>query len=1634
MDIIKAAKIIYQVRLSGGQIFLKDNRLGLRGENSKIFFEEVKQNSEAIKYLLNLNNLSKSEVLKLFICLSESKYQLSDIQKSIFAHVVKLQDSSTYNIPLWFTFKGKVELHRLQHFIQYIVASFPILRSCINEAMELSFFSIKSFNIDYSEIKLNDIEVWKQKCETEKLDLLNNQLISFKAGYCEKLDETYVSFMHHHIIEDVLSLSIIKKKVKEYTSEEDILEVEEQSNKNIHYYDYVLYEQVKKSYCDPSEYYSRIQQALAFEEDSVKIELDNNINVVSGKSVVFEFDDKLIKGIKEFSRNFNITEFNLLISIYALTLSKIYAKNRIFISTTLSTRVPQVMESVGPFINVLPFPFECGVREINISDFLSLNQRILNDMLALSSISFDDVLAYVDEDKRIILQDFAFTMHNLPNNIYDELPVTDKFKSLKVKYPLSVTVTQISKKLFAHIEFSERFYTENMIQDFFESFNYILQKVISKEYCSFKDILLSISESQKKSIKLLNPSPLKKPMSKTIIDMFEEQVINSSEEIAIVYQEENLTYHDLNYKSNQLARAILDKLSENKTYNYKGSRKPIIGICLDRGMNMVISMLATFKIGAVYVPMDPSFPQDRINHIRRDAQIDLLIIDNTFNSSLFLEKKDYLNIDSHYYSHQDPRNLNVKISDDQLAYIIYTSGTSGLPKGVMIEHASLVNFLFGIENIFSKKGTWLAVTNITFDISILEIFGALVNGFKLIIAPSIGKRARKNNKLMNANKEIDFSLFYFGNHNADRDNQYINKYRLLLEGAKYADDNNFSAIWTPERHFGAFGGLYPNPAITSAAVSSITSNIKIRTGSCVLPLHDPIRVAEDWAIIDNISQGRVELSFATGWNKNDFVLAPENFDNRKEILEEKIDIVKKLWRGESIEFPGVDGEYLPISTLPRPIQKDLPIWLTVAFNPESFRKAGEQGAHILTHLLGQSLEQLSERIELYYQGLESSGYDKKDFKVALMLHTFISDDEKYSLSKVKGPFKEYLSSSINLLKQIKNEDLNNISQEEREELLEIAFQRYYYENGLFGTPESSIEFIDKLKGIGVTEIACLIDFGIDDDIVINNLEHLNELRKLAVANENTDITLLELIKKHEVTHLQCTPSLASLIFNSQELSNIKSLEKVLVGGEPMPSYLLQQIHKTTSAKILNMYGPTEATIWATYADLGKTKKITIGTALPNIHLFILNKNLQPCIQGIAGELFISGPCLAKGYIGNAQLTSEKFIPNPFADKKDIENGFSKMYKTGDIVRLLGNGEIEYLERNDFQVKVNGYRVELKEIESQVNKLKGIRQSIVLAKENKKNKSQYLIGYYIAEILNTLNEEDLLETLSKILPEYMIPNALIELESFPLTANGKLDRKALPDPEFVNEDTYQAPTTELETKLCNIWQEVLSLNRVGVKDNFFRIGGNSILAIKLSQKISKELNVNVGLADIFSYKNVLSISNYIININISQILIPKYSLDSYQLSYAQERLWFIEQYEQGRNGYHRPVLLSLTRDVDIEILKRSLKAIVQRHEILRSVFVYSQDKEIQVVKDDELLIQVKEIQEEHFKVVVNQYVKNIFNLREEYPLRVVIYNVAGEYRLLISIHHIAFDGWSTDVLLKELQAYYDYYSGQADKVD
>jgi natural product biosynthesis luciferase-like monooxygenase protein len=342
---------------------------------------------------------------------------------------------------------------------------------------------------------------------------------------------------------------------------------------------------------------------------------------------------------------------------------------------------------------------------------------------------------------------------------------------------------------------------------------------------------------------------------------------------------------------------------------------------------------------------------------------------------------------------------------------------------------------------------------------------------------------------------VDFSLFYFANNSRELESD---RYRLLLDGAKFADRNGFSAVWTPERHFHEFGGLYPNPSVTGAAVAAVTERIQIRAGSVVAPLHNPLRIAEEWSVVDNISGGRVGLSFASGWHAVDFALKPENYENRREVLISYTDQVRRLWRGEKIDVVDGTGKPQQVGIFPPPVQAELPVWITSAGGVETFRNAGRAGAGLLTHLLGQDLGELEAKIAEYRTA--SVEHHGKDGHVVLMVHTFLGEDEDEVRELVRGPMSDYLRSSLGLLLgsqqgSARKIDPSTLREKDVDFLVERAFERYYEDGALLGTVDKTRKIVDRAAGIGVDEIACLIDFGLPQDTVLSGLNHLNALRQ-----------------------------------------------------------------------------------------------------------------------------------------------------------------------------------------------------------------------------------------------------------------------------------------------------------------------------------------------------------------------------------------------------------------------------------------------------------------------------------------------------------------------------------------------------------
>src|SRR5262245_14157547 len=352
-------------------------------------------------------------------------------------------------------------------------------------------------------------------------------------------------------------------------------------------------------------------------------------------------------------------------------------------------------------------------------------------------------------------------------------------------------------------------------------------------------------------------------------------------------------------------------------------------------------------------------------------------------------------------------------------------------------------------------------------------------------------------------KEIQFSIMFFA---ASEETLQQNKYRLVLEASKLADRYGFSSVWVPERHFASLGGLYPNPSALHAALAVLTERIQLRAGSVVLPLHHPIRIAEEWSLVDNLSNGRVGISFASGWNPDDFIFFPQKYEERWEELFQAIPVVKNLWQGQGISAANGLGQKVEVKIYPRPVQSDRPIWITAARSPETFRKAGEIGANVLTHLLDQEPEDLARKISLYREARTRNGHEAESGVVTVMLHTYVGNDAEVVLEQGRKPYCDFLKSNAQLLKALaasrdRQLDLGSLPPSERDDFVNFLYDRFASTRSLIGTPETCFDLVVRLRAMGVDEIACLLDFGPSYDLVLQNLVHLNHLREACLLED-----------------------------------------------------------------------------------------------------------------------------------------------------------------------------------------------------------------------------------------------------------------------------------------------------------------------------------------------------------------------------------------------------------------------------------------------------------------------------------------------------------------------------------------------------
>ncbi|WP_147138150.1 non-ribosomal peptide synthase/polyketide synthase, partial [Nocardia ninae] len=527
------------------------------------------------------------------------------------------------------------------------------------------------------------------------------------------------------------------------------------------------------------------------------------------------------------------------------------------------------------------------------------------------------------------------------------------------------------------------------------------------------------------------------------------------------------------------------------------------------------------------------------------------------------------------------------------------------------------------------------------------------------------------------------------------------------------------------------------------------------------------------------------------------------------------------------------------------------------------------------------------------------------------------------------------------------------------------------------------------------------------------------------------VYLAQLIAEQGITTAHFVPSMLSVFVStlgteSGDADGYPSwrLRQVFASGEALPAQTAQRLRELTGARLHNLYGPTEAAVDVTYHEAtdADTVSVPIGRPVWNTRVFVLDARLHPVAPGVAGELYLAGDQLAVGYLGRADLTSDRFVANPYGAPG------ARMYRTGDLVTWTADGELDYLGRTDFQVKLRGLRIELGEIEAALLAQPGVAQSVVVVRTDPHAGDQ-LVGYVVAESDSVIDPDAVKAALAESLPGYMIPAALVVLDSFPVNASGKLDRKALPAPVF-EAKRFRAPATPIEEIVAEVFAELLGLPRVGVDDDFFELGGNSLVATQVVARLSAALDTEVGVRALFEAPTVAALAARVesrAGTGARQALTAQVRPEHPPLSLAQQRMWFLNRFDADSAANNIPAAVRLEGALDLDALRGAVADVVARHESLRTVYPSQDGLAYQRVLPATRAIpdlEVFPVAEGQLLGAMYEFVERGFDVTAEPPVRLRAYQLGDQdYVLVVVVHHIAADGFSMRPLVRDLMTAY-----------
>ncbi len=1586
----------------------------------------------------------------------------------VFYNQWKIDKNRTdYNIVFDQNLKGDLDVVRLKQAVLRFIDGNLIFNSHIvenikgelcwkknNKIEEIDFFANKESEIISNKRLLDYISA--------PFNLETGPLYRFALIQNEKYDYRFIIVLHHIVIDRNLFDYFIDELSKYYNNLEhkSILSLEEQV-KSLN----KLSKEQKRKIESNREKVSTFWNEKLSKTESIDFSFLKWNNFTQGNNsanyllrtyeyvslqelaniaeIRFNFNEKVLSQVEILKEKFNISSYWYGQIIYALLLNKYTGQNNFCISYPISmSKTKSFTFGSQTNTSVIPYNFDSIDTFQGLIKYILKVQDLKNNILPIY-----DILEF--SNKSILSSLFAQINLKEKKLYFGGIDILVNNSSIDLVDNIVFEQAIFNNKLNFRVKFKLDYFDETLVENYVESYKKLFIEILNDlvnldiDFTSFKfkNYLILTKEQHHKIINEWNDTDKDYPRDKPANQLFEEQAEKTPDAIALVYDDIKLTYRELNSKANQLAHYLVKQ---------KVMQETIVAVCLDKSIDLVISLMAILKTGGVYLPLDLKLPVDRIKFILNDTSVSYVItnleywdIFSEYNSKVI--KLDYNKIN---FFNEELNNLNIDVFQDNGAYITYTSGTTGTPKGITNTVQGLMNhLLWTIDNyVIEGNDSFLQLASIGFDISVWEMLFPLLKGAKLLI---LGEEKCK---------DIDYIINIIENERITIIHFVPSLLKVFLDYSRSKDCVSIRKVVCGGEHLGynlkeKFFDVFPNAELYHAYG----------------PTEASISVTH-WNCRDNELHGKVPIGKPIS-NTKIYILSHEN-------MPLPVGAIGELCIGGV----GLAKGYL-----------NLPELTAERFVPNPFQTEGEKedktygllGKNSKLYKTGDLARWLPDG-NIEYIGRNDSQVKIRGYRIELgEIESLLSNYKGIKQAVVVD--KENIIGDKTLVAYLVNNSMSNLENKEPRLWPSIA-EYFVYDNLIYDilTNDTLRNSYYKYAIKRHVEDKVVLDIGTGKDAI---------LARFCIESGARKVYAIEYLEKP---------------FNEARETLVKlGLEDkiTLIHGDAIKVILPEKVDLVVSeivGPIGSMEGAVNILNDARERHL-KPSGITIprisntyiaAVQFPNI---LVNNYFEPIPKSYVNKIFASSGYCFDLRVGIENFPNENIISssavfehlnfNSFVEPESTEQVTLFILKDGyiDGFLLWLNLEIDVdilidtLEQKTCWIPIY-FPVFEERIYVKENDVIYLKCSRILS-ENKLNPDYYIEGkisrveaddiifnyvskhynknykgnkFYqdlfdhmnqrkgLSEISNEINfKEPLKEYLKGLLPDYMIPDYYVPIEKIPLTVNGKLDRKALPDPEFINRAIYVAPRNKLEKRVRKICAEVLGLpeDKIGIKDNFFRLGINSIVAMKLINRINKELRVDLRILILLKNNTIQMLAEHIKGDNKEKITkkIIITQVEQQRLSFAQERLWFLNKYTENRDVYNLPWSYKIPKSIDLAILIRSIKSLVCRQEILRSVikedikgnsYQLVLDSDILSLKINTITVSSQDKLDDGLKIEAHYQ----FDLSVEYPIRICLYKLNTEYYISIVIHHIAFDGWSNEIFLRELKEYYRHYLCKKNKTE